>query len=177
MKQLSLREVVGLVDSATASSVPFGESPDQTFLDSLQKCRSCAHTKVGDVPLLLVLNRTRRRKENRTFLLVSSSHSWFSRLLACHAARLTQKTSSYSQSRVNQQVKFLEWQQWNVSKTFLKMHIKPTSAMETWLMCLIYLEEVVIHVKGKQCKHGNWVRIIWRKKKWSRCFRIQPHYQ
>lgn len=22
-------------------------------------------------------------------------------------------------------------------------------------MCLIYLEEIIIHVKGKQCKHGK----------------------
>lgn len=40
---------------------------------------------------------------------------------------------------------------------------KPASAMETWLMWLIYLEEVVILVKGKQCKHGNRVRIVLRK--------------
>lgn len=116
---------------------PLGESPDQTFLDSLQKCRSCTHTKVGDVPFLLVLNTTRWRKENRTFLFVASSHSRFSRLLACHAACLTQKTILLSRQSKSAS-KILGITKWNLSNAFLKMHVKPASAMKMWLAFNIF---------------------------------------
>lgn len=78
---------------------PRGESPSEAFLDPLQKCRSCTCTEVGELPLPLVLSSTRWRKENHTFLFAASSHSRFSHLLACHAARLTQKTVLLSKQR------------------------------------------------------------------------------
>lgn len=104
----------------------------------------------------------KERGKNCAILFVALSHSWFSSLLACHTACLTQKTTSLSkQSKSASKI---------LRKTAKSVQYFPKNAYYTCFSHEILINVFNIfgtnsHVKHKKCKHRNWVRIISREKK------------
>lgn len=104
----------------------------------------------------------KERGKNCAILFVALSHSWFSSLLACHTACLTQKTTSLSkQSKSASKI---------LRKTAKSVQYFPKNAYYTCFSHEILINVFNIfgtnsHVKHKKCEHRNWVRIISREKK------------